>query len=82
MPSSYPPTHFVPRAVINRSGVTYDPDRLEVLYAEDYHAIADELDAIETAIDEGLGGGSVGNLDGGQPDSNYGGIDNIDGGGV
>ena len=35
-----------------------------------------------TRAGTGGGGGAVGNFDGGQPDSNYGGISSIDAGGV
>ena len=44
-------------------------------------AVADGTNVVVT-VTSGSAGGAFGNLDGGQPDSNYGGINSIDAGGV
>ncbi len=62
-------------AVASAGDVTYDNTDSE-LTAEDVQAAIDEVVVLAQE------GGVIGNLDGGKPDSNFGGFDAIDGGGV
>ena len=48
--ASYPGSIYSPRAVENRSGVTYDAAKLTVFFAEDHNYAAAEVVAIETEL--------------------------------
>jgi hypothetical protein len=48
--ASYPDEIYTPRAVVNKSGVEYDPENLDTLYAEDKTDSDDEIVAIETEL--------------------------------
>src|SRR5574343_578575 len=50
MPAQYPTDVFVPRAVENRPGVTYDPDDTKTFFAEDLNAVTEEIVAIENEL--------------------------------
>ena len=48
--AQYPDEIYTPRARENRSGVTYDPDKKTVIFAEDLKKSDDEVVAIETEL--------------------------------
>jgi hypothetical protein len=48
--ASYPSSIYSPREKENRSGVTYDPDKKTVIFAEDIKKVDDEIVAIETEL--------------------------------
>ena len=48
--AKYPNEIYEPRPKENRSGVTYDPNKKTVIFAEDIKALDDEVKAIETEL--------------------------------
>lgn len=50
MPASYPGAVYSPRAVVNKTGITYDASQLTKLFAEDKTKPDAEIVAIETEL--------------------------------
>ena len=50
MPASYPGAVYSPRAVVNKTGITYDPTQTTKLFAEDKTKPDAEIVAIETEL--------------------------------
>ena len=48
--SSYPSSIYEPRVLENRSGIAFDEDKTNVLFAEDKNDTDDEVVAIETEL--------------------------------
>lgn len=48
--TAFPDTIFEPRQVVNKSGVTYVPEKANVFFAEDINKATDEIVAIETLL--------------------------------
>jgi hypothetical protein len=48
--TDFPDAIYTPRAVVNKSGVTYVPEKENVLFAEDINKTNDEVVAVQTAL--------------------------------